>query len=178
MTGRTPASDHAAATGRPSGTQQTQRHPRIRPPGITPARHPQGRLGGGGGAVRTGRETPKAPGWLAGCLSVSATGGGGCPVPERELRDRQAGPGRLGSTLYKVELRCLPEHGSLWRGYCQTACLHPGHLHPPRRKELFQGGCYSLNCLRLYRYAGRDPNPKGVVALNLSTVTHHDDDPE
>ena len=52
----------------------------------------------------------------------------------------------------------------------------PGRLHPPMQKARFRGEFYSLQYLNKYQYAGSDPKPKGVVALNLATVPHDHQD--
>ncbi len=50
------------------------------------------------------------------------------------------------------------------------ACMRPGMLNPVEQRALFKGDFNSMEALRPYRFFGTDPNPRGLVALNLSTV--------
>lgn len=50
------------------------------------------------------------------------------------------------------------------------ACLRPGMLNPVEQRALFKGDFNSMEALRPYRFFGTDPNPRRLVALNLSTV--------
>lgn len=43
-------------------------------------------------------------------------------------------------------------------------------LNPVEQRALFKGDFNSMEALRPYRFFGTDPNPRGLVALNLSTV--------